>query len=154
MFLNIISPNAADPTGIEHIDALYSYAMVLTRNRSEVEDLVQETYVRAIKVMVNLPADGSTPDELPGELRCIGDLRDATRKNQPSCVASDKSAVSAGGDQVRSSELIFHYRNNRNFKVITWSNHGLTHALVSSLPGSAQQSSLVCHQNMDDHNTF
>lgn len=32
---------------IEHIDALYGYAIALTRDRVEAEDLVQETYVRA-----------------------------------------------------------------------------------------------------------
>ena len=42
--------------GIEHIDGLYSYAVVLTRNRSEAEDLVQETYVRAIGAMGRLRA--------------------------------------------------------------------------------------------------
>jgi RNA polymerase sigma-70 factor (ECF subfamily) len=41
-------------SGIEHIDGLYSYALVLTRNRSEAEDLVQETYVRAIGAMGRL----------------------------------------------------------------------------------------------------
>ena len=32
---------------MEHIDALYGYAMTLTRDTTEAEDLVQETYLRA-----------------------------------------------------------------------------------------------------------
>jgi RNA polymerase sigma-70 factor (ECF subfamily) len=32
----------------EHIDGLYSYALALSRNRVDAEDLVQETYIRAI----------------------------------------------------------------------------------------------------------
>jgi len=40
--------------GIEHIDGLYSYAVVLTRNHAEAEDLVQETYVRAIQAIGRL----------------------------------------------------------------------------------------------------
>jgi RNA polymerase sigma-70 factor (ECF subfamily) len=43
---------------IENIDGLYSYAMILTRNQAEAEDLVQETYVRAIPAMGSL-RDGS-----------------------------------------------------------------------------------------------
>jgi RNA polymerase sigma-70 factor, ECF subfamily len=35
--------------GIEHVDGLFGYALVLTRNRANAEDLVQETYVRALK---------------------------------------------------------------------------------------------------------
>ena len=35
--------------GIEFLDSLYRYALVLTRQRMEAEDLVQETYVRAIE---------------------------------------------------------------------------------------------------------
>jgi anti-sigma factor RsiW len=62
-------------------------------------------------------------------------------------VASSKYAVAAGGEEVRSGNLTFHYRSRANFKVITWTNHGLTYALVSSLKGSAQHSCLVCHQN-------
>ena len=32
---------------MEHIDSLYGYALALTRDATEAEDLVQETYVRA-----------------------------------------------------------------------------------------------------------
>jgi anti-sigma factor RsiW len=69
-------------------------------------------------------------------------------------VVSDKSARAEGGDEVQSGRLTFHDQAVGGFKVITWSNHGLTYALVSSLPGTAQQSCLVCHQNMADRLKF
>jgi anti-sigma factor RsiW len=63
-------------------------------------------------------------------------------------VASSKSTAVAGGEEVRSGGLTFHYRSGANFEVITWTNHGLAYALVSSSTGSPQHSCLVCHQNM------
>jgi mycothiol system anti-sigma-R factor len=65
-------------------------------------------------------------------------------------IASGNSAVAAGGEVVPSGNIVFHYTKHEGFNVITWSNHGLTYALVSSLPGSGRQSCLVCHQNMGD----
>jgi len=56
-------PNAlpgTDTLGSEHIDGLYSYAVVLTRNHAEAEDLVQETYVRAIPAMGGLRPNSNT----------------------------------------------------------------------------------------------
>ncbi len=44
----------ADGTGIEYLDGLYSYALILTRNHADAEDLVQETYVRALQAMGRL----------------------------------------------------------------------------------------------------
>jgi RNA polymerase sigma-70 factor, ECF subfamily len=38
----------------KHIDGLYSYALALSRNRVDAEDLVQETYVRAIPAVRRL----------------------------------------------------------------------------------------------------
>jgi RNA polymerase sigma-70 factor (ECF subfamily) len=40
--------------GIEYLDGLYGYAMALTRNHAQAQDLVQETYVRAIPAMGRL----------------------------------------------------------------------------------------------------
>lgn len=42
---------------LEHLDALYGYAMALTRDRTEAEDLVQETYLRAMRAFGQLLPD-------------------------------------------------------------------------------------------------
>ncbi len=42
---------------LEHLDALFGFAMVLTRNRVEAEDLVQETYLRATRAFGRLLPD-------------------------------------------------------------------------------------------------
>ena len=50
-------PKATAGTGTlggEYIDGLYSYALVLTHNHADAEDLVQETYVRAIPAVGRL----------------------------------------------------------------------------------------------------
>lgn len=46
------------PEAVEHLDALFGYAMALTRDLTEAEDLVQETYLRATSAS-NRPAAGS-----------------------------------------------------------------------------------------------
>ena len=69
-------------------------------------------------------------------------------------IAPSKSAVVAGGEEVRSGNLAFHYRSDTNFEVITWTNHGLAYALVSALTGSPRHSCLVCHQDLADQNLF
>jgi mycothiol system anti-sigma-R factor len=69
-------------------------------------------------------------------------------------VSSTSSAVAAGGEEILSSGIVFHYRKQANFNVITWSNHGLTYALVSSLAGAGRQSCMVCHQDIPNGDRF
>ena len=49
----------SDAVGFEYLDSLYGYAMILTRNHAEAEDLVQETYVRAIPAMNRLRSESN-----------------------------------------------------------------------------------------------
>lgn len=44
---------------LEHIDALYGFAMTLTHSRTEAEDLVQETYLRAMRAFGRLMPDSN-----------------------------------------------------------------------------------------------
>jgi RNA polymerase sigma-70 factor (ECF subfamily) len=39
---------------LEHIDSLFGYAMTLTHDKTEAEDLVQETYLRAVRAFGQL----------------------------------------------------------------------------------------------------
>jgi RNA polymerase sigma-70 factor (ECF subfamily) len=48
------SITAFSQAALEHIDALYGYAMTLTRDQTEAEDLVQETYLRAVRAFGQL----------------------------------------------------------------------------------------------------
>jgi RNA polymerase sigma-70 factor, ECF subfamily len=69
--------------GIEHIDGLYGYALVLTRNRSDAEDLVQETYLRAIRAMGRLRDDSNVKGWLFTILRNIWRNEVRYRRNAP-----------------------------------------------------------------------
>lgn len=44
---------------LAHIDALYGFAMTLTHNQTEAEDLVQETYLRAVRAFGRLMPDSN-----------------------------------------------------------------------------------------------
>jgi RNA polymerase sigma-70 factor (ECF subfamily) len=55
----------------EYLDGLFGYAMVLSRNSAEAEDLVQETCLRALRSMDRLRSDGSAKGWLFTILRNI-----------------------------------------------------------------------------------
>jgi RNA polymerase sigma-70 factor, ECF subfamily len=48
-----------DTTLLDYMDGLYAYAMVLSRNPALAADLVQDTYVRALRAMKSLRPDSN-----------------------------------------------------------------------------------------------
>jgi hypothetical protein len=118
--------------------------------RSSSSELVTAWFTDKVPFSFRLPNARSALDcipayrltglgELPGKFGCLRNLRQAERENQPSGPVQQDAFV-AGGDKVRVGALTFDYRTDQNFKVITWSNRGLSYALVSSVSGSARES--------------
>jgi anti-sigma factor RsiW len=65
-------------------------------------------------------------------------------------VTPDSVAVASGGVRVDFKKVSFHYRMVGDYKVVTWSLHGRTYALVSQEGNSTQKSCMVCHSPMRD----
>lgn len=65
-------------------------------------------------------------------------------------VTSEAVAAPSGGEEIVSKGLTFHYDSIQGLKVITWSDRGLTYALVSDLEERGQESCIVCHQGTKD----
>jgi anti-sigma factor RsiW len=65
-------------------------------------------------------------------------------------VTPDSVAVASGGVEVNFKKVRFHYGMVDGYKVVTWSLHGLTYALVSQEGNSTQRSCMVCHSAMRD----
>lgn len=60
-------------------------------------------------------------------------------------VASAAAAKPSGGERIVSRGLVFHHDAIAGYKVITWTDRGLTYALVSALAGRGEESCGVCH---------
>jgi hypothetical protein len=65
-------------------------------------------------------------------------------------VTPDSVTRASGGVEVDFAKLSFHYARVKGYKVVTWSVHGLTYALVSQEGNSTQRSCMVCHSAMKD----
>ena len=65
-------------------------------------------------------------------------------------VTPESVAVASGGVELNFKKLSFHYRIVEGYRVVTWSVHGLTYALVSQEGNSTQRSCMVCHSAMRD----
>lgn len=78
-----------DSFGTEHIDSLFRYAIVLTRARGDAQDLVQETYVRAMEAFHRLREESNVKSWLFTILRnlWLNELRQ--RRSRPQLVEAD-----------------------------------------------------------------
>ncbi len=65
-------------------------------------------------------------------------------------ITSQSLAKPSGGEEIAAKGLKFHYNAIDGLKVITWSDRGLTYALVSDLEERGQQSCIVCHEGTKD----
>jgi anti-sigma factor RsiW len=65
-------------------------------------------------------------------------------------ITSASSVEPTGGEEIAAGGLKFHYNAIDGLKVLTWSDRGLTYALVSDLEERGQQSCIVCHQGTKD----
>jgi len=88
---------------LEHLDALYGFAMTLTRNRVEAEDLVQETYLRAVRAFGGLYTDSNLKGWLFTIMRNVWLNQVRHSKTEPFFVELDsephgRSALGATGD--------------------------------------------------------
>jgi RNA polymerase sigma-70 factor (ECF subfamily) len=73
----------------EYLDGLYGYAMVLSRNNTEAEDLVQETCLRALRAIGRLRADSSVKSWLFTILRHLWINQLRQRRTAPHLVELD-----------------------------------------------------------------
>jgi RNA polymerase sigma-70 factor (ECF subfamily) len=73
----LMAENAQNPepsfrdSALQHLDGLFAYAMTLARNQAEAEDLVQETYLRALRAFERLRPDSNLKSWLFTILRNI-----------------------------------------------------------------------------------
>jgi anti-sigma factor (TIGR02949 family) len=65
-----------------------------------------------------------------------------------SLIATSSSvALPSGGEIISSQGIPFHFETINGYKVITWTENGLTYSLVSDLAERGQESCIVCHQD-------
>jgi RNA polymerase sigma-70 factor, ECF subfamily len=90
--------NGQSQSGIDfslYLDGLYGYAVVLSRNRAEAEDLVQETCLRALRSIGQLRPDGNVKSWLFTILRNIWLNQVRHRRTVPEMAEVDSDGSAA-----------------------------------------------------------
>jgi len=100
----------------QYLDGLYGYAVVLSRNRAEAEDLVQETCLRALRGMNCLRAEASAKSWLFTILRNIWLNQLRQRRRAPAMVelASDEGVAIEPADAAQDPHAEYVTRMERD----------------------------------------
>ncbi|KAF0248627.1 MAG: RNA polymerase sigma-70 factor ECF subfamily [bacterium] len=86
---------------LEHLNALYGFAMVLTRNQTEAEDLVQETYLRAMRAFGQLVPDSNLKSWLFTIMRNVWRNQIRHIRSGPQChIRSGPQFVEIGSEEI------------------------------------------------------
>ena len=87
----------------EYLNGLYSYAVVLSRNRTEAEDLVQETCLRALRAMQRLRPDSNIKSWLLTILRNIwlNQLRQSRAAHEVANIEADENSAHEAVDTAK-----------------------------------------------------
>jgi anti-sigma factor RsiW len=130
--------------------------------RSDSQQVLNEWFRAKSQLSLDLPASPAAPGEerpyrLEGaRLIKVGGKASAfiayqMQTGPVSLIATpDSVAVASGGVAADFKKVSFHYRTVEGYKVVTWSLHGQTYALVSQEGNNTQRSCMVCHSAMRD----
>ena len=88
----------------QYLDGLYGYAMVLSRNRAEAEDLVQETCLRALRGMDGLRDESSAKSWLFTILRNLWFNQLRQRRAAPELLELDSDGIGGANDPADSTQ--------------------------------------------------
>jgi len=118
--------SSAGEQTLDYIDGLYGYAMVLTRNRAEAEDLVQETYSRALGAVSRLREGSNIQGWLFTILRNL--WFNELRKRRASPVVNEEYTCPVGLEAQPDSRLNAHeiFVSNERAEAV--------HTAINSLP--------------------
>jgi len=97
--------------GLSDIDALYSYAVVLTGNDAKATDLVHETYLRAITAKDSVRGDASMRCWLFTTLRNVWLNQFCTERNAPGMTVVDESIADVALERLTNAQE--HYESTQ-----------------------------------------
>jgi anti-sigma factor RsiW len=165
LFRSFVHPRLSGPELAEiavNTQQQYSEGHIGLDFTSQSQQSLNQWFKRNLDYPLALPASPEVPgDSRPYRLQGASLVKVAGRKvafvtynMQPGptslMVTPASLATASGGVEAQFKKVTFHYSSVRGYKVVTWSQHGLTYALVSHEGNKTQKSCMICHSSMRD----